>query len=289
MNVLLAAIAIIGVSASGPLMAYAAASATAIGMWRNAIGALVVAPFSYRAARRELPTLDRRGWTLLVFAGVMLAVHFAAWIGSLQLTSVAAATAMVSMQIVFVVLIDRMGGSTIPKQVLVGMALAVGGVLVVTGVDFALSSRALLGDLLALVGGAAAALYLVSGSRLRTTLSTGSYTTVCYAVCAVILLVATIATGGELTDYEASTWWAILGVTVCAQLLGHSVFNHLLAVMSPTVISLALLLEVPGAAILAGVFLDQTPALGVYVGLGVILAGLAVVVLRRPPELAPVE
>ena len=59
-----------------------------------------------------------------------------------------------------------------------------------------------------------------------------------------------------------------------AQLLGHSVFNHLLATMSPTVVSLVLLLEVPGAALLAAVFLGQAPPWGVYAGLLLILAGL---------------
>ncbi|MBA2418954.1 MAG: EamA/RhaT family transporter, partial [Nocardioidaceae bacterium] len=65
-----------------------------------------------------------------------------------------------------------------------------------------------------------------------------------------------------------------------AQLLGHSVFNHLLAVMSPAVVSLLLLLEVPAAALLAGLFLGQTPPIGVYVGLVLILVGLAVVLTR---------
>ena len=83
--------------------------------------------------------------------------------------------------------------------------------------------------------------------------------------------------------FSGRTWAAIVGVTITAQLLGHSVLNHLLAVMSPGLISLLLLLEVPGAALLAGVFLDQTPPLGVYVGLVLILSGLVVVVLRRPP------
>ncbi len=61
-------------------------------------------------------------------------------------------------------------------------------------------------------------------------------------------------------------------------------FNHLLAVVSPTVVSLLLLLEVPGAALLAGLFLGQTPPLGVYVGLVLIMTGLALVVLRGRPD-----
>jgi drug/metabolite transporter (DMT)-like permease len=49
-----------------------------------------------------------------------------------------------------------------------------------------------------------------------------------------------------------------------------------------------LLLEVPGAALLAAVFLGQAPPWGVYAGLVLILVGLAVVVSARHTP-APVE
>jgi hypothetical protein len=42
-----------------------------------------------------------------------------------------------------------------------------------------------------------------------------------------------------------------------------------------------ILLEIPGAALLAAVFLHETLPAGTYAGLGLILAGLAVVVLGQ--------
>ena len=285
MNAFLAVVAILGVSASGPLMAGAVAPALAIGFWRNALGALAVAPFAVRRARAELATFGRTGWRDTVLAGLMLAAHFATWCIALKLTSVAAATAMVSMQVVFIVLVDRLRGEVAPREVVVGIGVAVAGVLVITGVDFSLSARALSGDLLALVGGLTAALYLMAGGRVRERISTSSYTVACYGICAVTLGLACVVSGQEMLDFSARTWLAIVAVTVCAQLLGHSVLNHLLAVMSPRLIALLLLFEVPGAAILAGIFLDQTPPAGVYAGLVLILVGLVVVVARRtPPE-----
>lgn len=287
MNVFLALVAVLGVSASGPLMAGAAAPALAIGMWRNALGALAISPFAARRSPAELATLDRSGRRDIVLAGVMLAVHFGTWISALKLTSVAAATAMVSMQLVFVVLIDRFRGTPIPRTVLIGAALSLTGVLVITGVDFTLSTEALSGDLLALSGGAAAAVYLDAGSRVRRQVSTTSYTIACYSICAAVLACAALVVGVDLVGFALSTWIAIVAVTITAQLLGHSILNHLLSVMTPGTISLLLLLEVPGAALLAGVFLGQTPPAGVYGGLALIIAGLAVVVLRRPPVEAP--
>ncbi len=290
---LLVVVAVVGVSASGPLMAYAAAPALAIGFWRNALGATALAPFGWRRTADELRDLDTRGRWTLGFAGAMLAAHFGTWITALQMTSVAAATAMVSMQVAFVVLIDRLRGVTVRRGVLIGVAVALAGVLIITGVDVGLSARAVTGDLLALLGGLAAALYLIAGSSLRETISTTSYAVGCYAVCAALLGVGCLIVRDDLVGFERSTWLAIVGVTVCAQLLGHTILNHLLAVMSPTLISLLLLLEVPGAALLAGWFLDQRPPPGVYVGLVVILTGLAVVTTSqdrtgRPTAEAPV-
>ena len=103
MNAFLAIVAILGVSASGPLMAGASAPALAIGFWRNALGTIAVAPFAARTMRGELRLLGRSGWRDVALAGLMLALHFATWVTALKMTSVAAATAMVSMQVVFVV------------------------------------------------------------------------------------------------------------------------------------------------------------------------------------------
>lgn len=286
MNALLAIIAVLGVSASGPLMAGTAAPALAIAFWRNAASSLVLAPIALSRNRVELRGQHRRGWLVTVFAGAMLAAHFATWVSALKLTSVAAATALVTTQLVWVVIIDRLRGERVSRGVLVGMGLAVAGVIVISGVDFSLSTRALTGDLLAVAGGLFAALYLLAGSEVRESWSTATYTFACYGICGVLLGLVCLVGGIEVTGFSTTTWLLIGAVTVSAQLLGHSLLNHLLAVMSPGVISLLLLLEVPGAALLAGLFLDQTPPFGVYVGLAMILAGLAVVVLRRAPAVA---
>ncbi|WP_338069481.1 DMT family transporter [Specibacter cremeus] len=79
----------------------------------------------------------------------------------------------------------------------------------------------------------------------------------------------------------AGAWLGILGVTVAAQIFGHTIFNHLLATISPLVVSMMILLEIPGAALLAAVFLGEQLQPGTYAGLALILAGLAVVVLQQ--------
>jgi drug/metabolite transporter (DMT)-like permease len=289
-NAALLAIGVIGVSSSGPMMAAATGvPALAMALWRTGLGALAIAPGAVTRSRAELRALGREERNRCLLAGALLAGHFATWVTSLHYTSVASATALVCLQVAWVVVIARLRGEPIPRTVTVGLVLALAGVVVVSGVDVTVSARAVAGDLLAIVGGVFAAGYITVGSQVRERTSTTTYTFVCYTACASILLVACLVGGVDLAGYDAKNWALIVGVTVAAQLLGHSVFNHLLAVMSPTLVSLVLLLEVPGAAFLAGVFLGQAPPVGAYVGVALICAGLAVVVRARNASTAPRE
>jgi len=286
-------VGVLGVSLSGPLMAAATSvPALAMSLWRSGLGALAIAPSGLTRYREELRALPRRELVRSCFAGLMLAGHFATWTASLKLTSVASATSLVCLQAAWVVVLARLAGTAPGNRVWLGLACAFLGVLVVSGVDLTVSTRALAGDGLAFVGGAFAAVYTIVGGQVRQVASTSTYTLICYATSAVALLVASLAAGVQITGFPLKGWLLILAVTLAAQLLGHSVFNHLLAVMSPTLVSMTLLLEVPGAALLAAVLLGQAPPLAVYGGLALICAGLAVVVgtqRSRQPLATPLD
>jgi drug/metabolite transporter (DMT)-like permease len=280
-TLLLMALGVVAVSLSGPLMAAAVVPPLAIAFWRNGLATVALAPAATTRRREELQGLDRRQLGMIAVSGGALAVHFATWVTALTLTSVASATAIVSLQLAWVVAWQLVRGERFRAGVVLGLALAFVGVLVVSGVDFTLSVRALAGDGLALVGGMAAAAYTVLGARARQRVTTTTYTFVCYGTCAVILAVACLAAGQDLGGYPLKQWALLLAVTLTSQLMGHSVFNHLLATTSPLLVSLALLLEVPGAALLAAVILGQVPPVAAIGGLVLILAGMALVVLSN--------
>jgi drug/metabolite transporter (DMT)-like permease len=290
-TLLLMAVGVVAVSLSGPLMAAAVVPPLAIAFWRNGFATVALAPAATTRRRGELRGLDRGQVGMIAVSGCALALHFATWVTSLTLTSVASATAIVSLQLAWVVAWQLLRGDRFPPGVVIGLVLALVGVLVVSGVDFSLSLRALAGDGLALVGGMAAAAYTVLGSRARQRISTTTYTFVCYGTCAAILAVACLVAGQDLGGYPLEQWALLLVVTLTSQLMGHSVFNHLLATTSPLLVSLALLLEVPGAALLAAVLLGQVPPVAAVGGLLLILAGMALVVLsnRGPVPEALVE
>jgi drug/metabolite transporter (DMT)-like permease len=280
-------VGVFAVSTSGPLMAATAAPALAIAFWRNGLASTLLVPWTLLRHRAELRAMRGRERRLAVVAGAFLALHFATWVPSLTYTTVASATAFVSTQPVWTALIARRGGARIARLAWAGIVLAVVGAAVLAGADVQTSWRAFAGDMLALAGGMAGAAYVVAGGEVRRHVSTTTYTTVCYATTALLLLVICLAGGKALAGYPASAWWRLLAVTVIAQFLGHSLFNRVLRRVSPTMVSLALLFEVPGAAILAAVFLHQTPGATALPGLVLLLSGIALVIAGRGRSSAP--
>ena len=275
---MLMAVGIAAVSTSGPLMAAIVAPALAVALWRNVLAVLVIWPTALTTRRPELRRLSARELRWAAGAGVLLALHFATWVPSLRYTSVASATAIVATQPVWVALIARAAGHHVPRRAWLGIAVSLVAVVVLTGVDFSLEPRALTGDLLALLGGVFAAFYTVAGAEVRRTVTTTTYTALCYSTAAVVLLVACLVGGIDLWGFTGRTWLQLLALTVGAQLLGHSVFNMVLRSTSATVVSLALLLEIPGAALIAAAALGQTPPLAALPAAVLLLVGLGIVV-----------
>ncbi|MGH3345232.1 MAG: DMT family transporter [Carbonactinosporaceae bacterium] len=280
-DVALMTVAIAAVSTAGPMIAAAAAPLLAVAFWRNALSSGVLLPLALTRFRRELTAMERRTWGLALLAGVFLALHFGTWISGLAFTTVASAVALVCTQPVWAALIARLRGEWVPPQAWFGIALAVAGAALLTGVDAAVSPQALAGDLLGVAGGVFGAAYVTAGGQVRRTVSTTIYTAVCYGTAAVLLLGVCLAARLPLVGYPAATWGLLLAVTAGPQLLGHTLFNRVLQTTRPTIVSLAMLLEVPGAALIAALWLGQAPPAAAVPAAVLLLAGVAAVVTTR--------
>lgn len=277
-DMVLLAVAVAAVGTSGPLIAAITAPALAIAFWRNAIATGVLAPVVLFRNLRELRSLPRRQFVLALAAGATLGAHFAAWTPAPKLTTVASATAFAATQPIFAAVVARFLGHHVPRRAWIGIGVAFLGVVVLSGVDFQNSSRALLGDLSALLAAAFAALYMALGAEVRKTVGLPVYTLLCYGTASTVLIGGAFATHTQLTGFSQSDWVKILGLVVGAQFLGHTIFNRVVKTTSPTVVSTAILLEVPGAAIIAAIFLGQIPSVAAIPGAALIVGGLALVV-----------
>jgi drug/metabolite transporter (DMT)-like permease len=284
-------VALLAVSTSGPLIAATATvPALAIAFWRNAMASGVLLPVVLLRRRGELSRLTSRERWLALLAGLMLALHFGTWIPAISYTSVASATALVATQPVWSALIARVRGESVPARVWLGIVVSLLGALLLTGADLRVSGDALLGDGLALLGGVFAAAYMTTGSEVRRSVTTTTYTGLCYSTTAVLLLVVCVVGGQDLGGYSTRDWVKLAALTAGAQLLGHSLFNVVLKTTSPTVVSLSILFEIPGAAIIAALFVkgQHVPVLALPAA-ALLVAGLAIVISGSRQVAAPVE
>jgi drug/metabolite transporter (DMT)-like permease len=279
----LVAVALVAVSFSAPITAATAAPALAVAFWRNAMGTAATVPVvAWRRRRAFLRGLPPDAWRYGGLAGVLLAVHFIAWLPSLRMTSITAATALVCTSPMWTVAFDLVRRVPVPRGVIGGTALALAGVVAITGVDAATSWRAAAGDALALVGAISVAGYMAAGERVRRATSTGEYTVLAYGVCALVVLPVCLLSGTPLGGWSSRTWIELVVLTASAQLLGHTLLNAALPRLGATPVALAVLLEVPGAALVGWAWLGLTPPVAVLPGTVLMLMGLAVVVRSRP-------
>lgn len=271
---------IIGIGTSGPVIALSTMPILAMVFWRNLGGALLMFTVGLRS-REWLKPESRSGIKWSALAGVALAFHFIGFFISMRYTTVAAGTALTALQPIFAAYFVKRLGGHIPKQAWIGMVISFAGVLIITGVDFQISRRAFLGDLAAIVCAALAAIYVLIGSQAQKTISTATYTSVCYFVCAITALPIALMTGTRIWGFDAREWWLLAALIAGAQILGHTMFNLALKRVSPAIVSLIVFFEVPVSAVLAYWWLGQLPPSGTIPGLFLLLVGCVIFVLRN--------
>ena len=241
----------------------------AISFWRCAAGAVVLLPFARGGLRRA----ERRSLSLCVLAGVFLALHFATWITSLELTTVASSVLLVSTTPIFVALVAPIVvNERLTRAGWVGIALAFAGTILIVGVDFAGSS--LSGNALAVAGGATAGGYVLAGRIARRDLSIIPYAVLTYGAAAALLGIVCLVRGVDLGGYPAGTWWALVALVAGPQLLGHTVINLVLSSVDATTVSVSFMSEPVIATALAALLFDEVPTAIFYVGGAAVLAGI---------------
>jgi drug/metabolite transporter (DMT)-like permease len=264
------------------LVRWAEAPALSIAFWRMALATACLGAFC--AVGRVKFWRSWRGidWWTGAGAALLLALHFGFWISSLEYTTVAASGVMVSTQPVFVAILGRAFLRERPSRgAWAGIGLAIAGTGIIAGTDFAFDRRALLGDLLALLGALWISGYYVLARFLRATKDLVPYITVIYALTAAWLLVGALGAGSSLAGWSGGTWAALAGLAVVPTVLGHSSMNYALRYMPAFRVNIAILGEPMGSALWAALLLSERPGAGTWVGGALILAGIFLTLERK--------
>ncbi|MEK4426718.1 DMT family transporter [Solibacillus sp. FSL K6-1523] len=270
-------IGVISVSLSAIFVKLTNAESGVIAFYRMLFSVLIMMPLFIMKYQHELKHLTKRDWLFSSIAGIFLAFHFILWFESLNYTSVASSTVLVTMQPLFAFIGTYLffKEKVTLKTIVAGVIAIAGSVLIGWG-DFQVSGNALYGDILALIACALVTGYLLFGQDVRQRLSLITYTMVVYSISTITLFFYVLIKGESFGPYPAIDWFWFLLLAIIPNLLGHNLFNWSLKWVSTNVISIAILFEPIGAAILAififNEYLTGTQILGgIIVLLGIML------------------
>jgi drug/metabolite transporter (DMT)-like permease len=278
------AVALLAISVAAVFIRLAEAPGVVVAAWRMIIASLVLLPITVRALRRT-PLRRATAWPTL-WAGVLLGVHFAAWISSLSYTTVAASVSLVATTPLWVALMSWAFLRRAPTlTVLLGVLVAVAGGAVIAFGDMigdgvtSTATAPLWGDALALIGAIAIAGYLLLGRTAQQRgLGIDAYAGVAYAVAAVVLLPLPAIVGASYLDYPAATFGWVLALALVPQLIGHTGINYAMRHLDPTRVATATLLEPVGAALLALLLFTELPSPATAIGAAILLVGVLMTV-----------
>jgi drug/metabolite transporter (DMT)-like permease len=97
-----------------------------------------------------------------------------------------------------------------------------------------------------------------------------------YGAAAMVLLVAAIGFGFTTLPASGTTWLVLIGLALGPQLLGHTSINYAMRHLSALLVTIALLGEPVGSAILAFVLFQEQVAPLQVIGLVALLLGIGV-------------
>lgn len=269
---------------------------------RVALATLILTPLAWPRIKETLPTLDHQDVRLGLLAGIFLAAHFATWISSLEYTSVASSTALVTTNPLWVGVISWLLLGERPGWGLMGgIVLSLTGslLLVISGLSasaLAQYTNPTLGNALAFFSALAVSGYLLIGRTLRRRIPVLTYIWIVYTTTALVLVLMLLVSGQPVFGFSPLAYLLLLGLAVGPQLFAHTAFNWALGHLSATVVAVSILGEPIGSAALAWFLfqerIDPTRPEGLtqLAGFVLLLIGIyAAATSQRPPKEATVS
>ena len=276
-------IGIIAISTGSLFIKLCDAPALIIAAYRLVLASLMLIPYAgYKKTWRGWGRIEM-GW--LILSGLLLSLHFAFWITSLKYTSVASSVVLVSTHPIFVgigarlFLRERLG-----LNLILGIILSVLGSGLISYGDRTLSTEALMGDGLALVGAMTASGYFLVGRKMRRNQDLLSYIFPVYSTAGLALVLFSLLFQKPFFGYPTTTYLFMFLLALVPQLIGHTTFNWALKYLPASMVSITILGEPIGSTLLAYFILGE--GLTIWKGLGgiSIFIGILIALKKETPN-----
>ena len=274
--------------------------------WRLQLTSIVLAPLALMQWRSHGHTLkskfiERKTILWLLAGGVFLALHFGAWVASLDETSFTHSLLFVTAHPLIIVfgmaLIARFSVSYFRspnRWEIIGACVGFLGAavaLVDLGDEQGGRTVTMWGDFLAFLGAVFVVGYIVSGRVLRKWMPIFLYAFPVTLIGALILIPASYLIEDDFTSMGAIGWiqaeyfWWFLALALIAGLLGHTGLNTCLRYMPPLVVSTSVTMEPIIGSIIGFILFDTgLPGFWTWLGGPILISGILMVIIGSSQE-----
>jgi drug/metabolite transporter (DMT)-like permease len=255
--------------------------------YRTVFAVLLLLPYRIikrKPARREIPTRER---LYVALAGICLGLHLICWFTSLYYTSVAAASVLVTIHPVLIILVERLWFKrrfAWTSWLGVGTAFLGSALLGITDSEVQHAfPNATLGNLLAIAAAVFFAAYLLLGREVRQKREWFDYIFPMYSYAILPCILLLIALGENPFNISTVGILVALGLAVGPSIVGHGSMNYAVKFVAPTLLSTLILIEPVLASIMAYYLFDELPLPFSIGAMAIVLVGVGFTWKRRVP------
>lgn len=270
------------ISTSAILIRHSVSEPLVIGTYRQAFATFIFLPFLISDKAQEIRSQSYTTIMEMSLTGILLGAHFSFFITSVKETSVAASVLLATCHVVYVAILGWVFfGEALSKKAILGTSVALFGILILFGGDLLDNPGNFRGNIFAFISGILAGLYYLSGRKLRKTISLPTYAFVVYFFSFLTMYVIVLFQNLKYTNMPMAEIQLFLLMALIPTLLGHTMQNWALGYLPAYVVSISLLAEPIGSGLLAWLFFQEIPSLGVIFGGVVVIFGLYIVILAE--------
>lgn len=251
--------AFLAVAASALFIRFADAPPVAVAFWRAAFAGIAFLPlFIIPVVREQWRGFQLRDFLLISAATFIIAISTILFVSSLHHTSVAASVVLTNTQPIFVAIFGHLlFRERVSKRAVWGLLGAVVGVVIISLSHGGVTTPK--GNFLALGASLCGTIYTLCARRLRQRTPIIPFILTVQIANSVFLFLIAGVFGVPLVGFDAASWRALLVLGLVPTFIGHTLLMYAIGYLKAYSVSLVIIGEPVGAAILAAIFLGEIP------------------------------
>lgn len=258
-------------ASNGLFVRHSTLSSINVGLWRM----LLALPFLFVMAFKYLKKLKLKDILLMLVCGACLAGDIIFFNYSLTRTTMANSNLIANLTSFVIVPVSYfIFKEKIPKYYLVGLIIAIIGVVILILGKANPSKSNYIGDLLAGVSCIFYASYLLFSYRLRDRIESSAIMFVGSIGSIIVLAIAASFTGGIQAPSSIKEFCNLLGLALSMQVVGHTLFGYCQGMVSANLSSAVTLLQPAVAAVFSFLMFSERLTMKEILGMIIVIIGV---------------